>query len=325
MPHPGGHRPHLPTRPPGPDAANPPHPPTHPTHAAIPADYSPFFTRFFGWWAREKVIAPRFFAVRLALGSRAHFQAIADHPGPVLALTNHVSWWDPLVMLTLHRLFFPRRTLRAPMDAAQLNRFRFFTKLGTFGIDPDDPASLDLMAADMRTYFAHDPGPTLWINPQGRFADVREPVEPRPGAARLAAQADNPRLLAVAIEYAFWLDQRPELLLRAQPVHSDRTNTAGWHRAIRDAMRINAAALADMAIARDPAAFEALIGGGAPKINPVYDLWLHLRGRRGAIDDRSDRTGRTDRTGRIADHKAAEPNEPQPSQNPRRADSVPSP
>lgn len=255
--------------------------------AFIPAEASPAFVRFFGWWTREKMIAKRFFAVRLARGSRRSLEAVADHPGPVVLVVNHVSWWDPLIMLCVHRLFWPDRTLRAPMDAAQLRRFGLFKKLGTFGVDPDNAESLRVMSSYIADYFADDPRPTLLINPQGRFVDVRAEVEPRPGAARIAASAENVRCVALAMEYQFWLDQRPELLLRAEPVEPEKASTTGWHRAIRDTMNRNAAALAELAIAREPAGFECLVGGDAAQINPFYDLWLRLRGKGGSIDDRS--------------------------------------
>jgi len=257
----------------------------------IDANYAPRFVRFFGWWVREHMLAKDFFAVRLARGSRRHLAALADHEGPVIAAVNHVSWWDPLVMITLHRIFWRGRTLRAPMDAAQLERFGLFRKLGTFGIDPDDPASLERMAEYVGEYFHEEPRPSLWINPQGRFADVREPVEVRPGAARIAAAAQGTRAVAIAMEYVFWLDRKPEVLLRAAPVEPARTNTPGWLRAMRDAMNDNAAELAKLAIARDPAGFETLIGGDRTTVNPMYDVWLRIRGKAGQIDDRRDRLG----------------------------------
>ena len=204
---------------------------------------------------------------------------------------NHVSWWDPLAMLALHSLFWPARRPFAPMDIAQLRKLGIFRKVGTFGVDPDDPQSLDAMARFLADAFrAHD-RPAFWINPQGRFEDVRTPIEVRPGAPRVAADASaagqDVRALSVALEYPFWLDPNPELLIRVEPVEPARTNTPGWLRAMRDAMRTNAAALAELAIARDPAPFENLLGGSGAKINPLYDLWLRLRGKQADLVDRS--------------------------------------
>ena len=258
----------------------------------IPAAYSEKFARFFGWWVREKMMGKKFYAVRVTADTAGALRDARDHEGPVICACNHVSWWDPLVMFTLHRTELCKnasdvRTLRAPMDAAQLQRFSFFKKLGVFGIDPDDAASLEAMSDYLATYFDEAPAPTLWINPQGRFADVREKVTPRPGTARVAASDERSACVAVALEYQFWLDQKPEILVRVEPVTPAKRSTTGWQRALTNAMNDNAASLAELAIARDPAVFECVIGGDAPSINPAYDLWLRLRGRAGSINDRS--------------------------------------
>jgi 1-acyl-sn-glycerol-3-phosphate acyltransferase len=257
----------------------------------LPPAYSPHVTRFFSWWTRDKMVAKKFSAVRLARGSRQHLEALADHPGPVIACMNHVSWWDPLVMLALHSSFWPDRRPLAPMDIVQLQKLGIFRKIGTFGVDPDDPRSLDAMAGFLKTEFDRLERPTLWINPQGRFEDPRVPVEVRPGAARTAADATaagkEVRAVAIALEYPFWLDPKPELLIRAEPIVPERTNTPGWLRAIRSAMTTNAEELAELAIARDPAGFEHLLGGAGAKTNPLYDLWLRLRGKKADLVDRS--------------------------------------
>ncbi|MEM7622423.1 MAG: lysophospholipid acyltransferase family protein [Planctomycetota bacterium] len=260
----------------------------------IPANYSERFVRFFGWWSRDKMLAKRFFSVRLARGSAEALESLDDHAGPVIGAMNHLSWWDPIVMLNLHRWYFEGRTLRAPMNADQLARFGFFRRLGTFGLNPDEPASLDAMARYLHDYFHAERHPTLWINPQGRFADPREPVEVRPGVARVAASHDATRAVAVALEYAFWTDQKPELLIRVMPIEPARTNTPGWLRAIRDTMAENAARLAGLVIARDPANFEAILGGESTRVHPAYDLWMRLRGKAGAIDDGRDRAASAD-------------------------------
>lgn len=241
------------------------------------------------------MVAKKFAAVRIARGSREHLTALADHDGPVIGLMNHVSWWDPLVMLALHSTHWPGRQPYAPMDIAQLRKLGIFRKIGTFGVDPDDPRSLEAMAGFLADAFAAQPRPAFWINPQGRFEDVRTPIEVRPGAPRIAADATaaglGVRAVSVALEYTFWLDPKPEVLIRVEPVEPVRTNTPGWLRAMRTAMRTNAERLAALAMTRDPAGFEHLLGDGRAKINPVYDLWLRLRGKRADLVDRSRQAG----------------------------------
>jgi hypothetical protein len=58
-------------------------------------------------------------------------------------------------------------------------------------------------------------------------------------------------------------------------------------------MRENAEALAATAMSRDLSAFVPIFGGQVGRINPLYDLWLRLRGRSGTLDarDRGMNTG----------------------------------
>ena len=179
--------------------------------------------------------------------------AAAD--GPFLGLLSHASWLDPLVGLLVWRQLLPDRDLRMPMDAEQLARFGFFKRLGVFGIDPDDPASLDAMRRFVLDHFATGVRPALGLTPQGRFTDPREPVRLRPGAAAIAAAApSNTAVVAIAVEYVFWQDQRPEILISATrcPRPTGPASTTGWHRAMTEAFSDAAARLAAAAIARDP-------------------------------------------------------------------------
>ena len=107
-------------------------------------------------------------------------------------------------------------------------------------------------------------------------------------AARLCAGAGC-RVVCVALEYAFWVDKRPEVFLRVEPcVAETPTSMTSWHRSLTRAMQRNGAALAELVAARDPSAFTCLEGGEAPRIHPVYDALLALRGQRRALDERGD-------------------------------------
>ena len=58
-----------------------------------------------------------------------------DCARPLVIYLNHAAWWDPLVCLLLSREFFPDRTSFAPIDAAMLERYGFFKRLGFFGVE----------------------------------------------------------------------------------------------------------------------------------------------------------------------------------------------
>lgn len=261
----------------------------------IPASYSPTVTKYFARWVR-RMFKKSFHAVRVVPEHSDLIGSLQRSDTPGIVLLSHTSWWDPLISLVLHDHHGMGREPLAPMDATQLVKFGFFKKLGIFGIQPDNPESLRAMGEYVRGRFEANPRSTLWITPQGRFVDPRDPIELRPGAAALAAKTPNVRVLALAIEYAFWTDQRPEVFLRfepcAAPARAD--STTAWHREFLRAMTENNARLAEAVRSRDAARFRPALGetrGGGdsdsgPATNWFYDLWLRLRGQSGRVEDR---------------------------------------
>jgi len=241
--------------------------------------WSPRFVRFFGWYA-WRLLRRRFHAVRLRRGSEAALQGLATHPGRALVAMNHSSWWDPMVAVALHHRFFPARGNLSPMDARELARFRFLRRLGIFGIDPDEPASLAALNAYVLRRLGEMERGTLIITPQGRFTDVRQPVVPRPGLASVAASLADVPAWSVAVEYGFWVGARPEVFISVQAIETPADpRRAGWHRALRTGMQANQDALAGAVTSRDPAAFTAIEGGSRAHVHPVYDWWLRVRGK----------------------------------------------
>lgn len=256
-----------------------------------PATPSPRVQRVFAWYA-ERLLRRRFAAVRYAPGSEAALQAAASADAPVLLVMSHASWWDPIVGAFLWRRWMPTRATFAPMDAHELNRFRFMRKLGLFGIDPDDPRSLPAMVDYLRARVAESPRALLAITPQGRFTDPRSPLVIRPGAAAVAARLGVRHAMAVAVEYAFWSDQKPEVFLRATPIAAPvdagpgvrgSSRVGDWQEAITGTMARNGEALASLVIARDPTPFTDALRSKA-SVHPVYDLWLSMTGRGRSID-----------------------------------------
>lgn len=251
---------------------------------AIEDAWSPRFTAVFGWYVERK-LRGAFHAVRMLPESEEALRALRAHAGPVLVALNHASWWDPLIAVLLHRRHFPDRDNLAPMDAHELRRFRILRKLGIFGIDPDDPDALEAMGAYVHRRLARMPRCSVILTPQGRFVDVRQPVVPRPGAAALLAARSDMAAWSVAIEYAFWIDARPEVFLRVQQVERPAAaRVPTWQRSLQQAMEMNRVALADAVQSRDPARFGLVLGGDQAQVHPVYDLWLRLTGRGRAID-----------------------------------------
>jgi 1-acyl-sn-glycerol-3-phosphate acyltransferase len=257
--------------------------------------YSARFFAIFSWYV-QRMFRKNFHGVHLDPSSVQTLDRLNSHPGPAIALGNHPGWWDPLVAVLLTRLYLPDRPMLAAMDRAELERFAILRRLGIFGIDPDDPRSLQAQTEFLGRRFTERPRATFWITPQGRFTDVREDIRLRPGAAAVAARLDpEPMVVALAMDYCFWNDRKPELCMRVIPVHASARSdgplsTTDWVRAMTSTMRENQNELTKLTIRRDPQDWLQVI---APrqhqKTNPVYDLWLRLRGRSGQLRTHRDR------------------------------------
>ena len=248
------------------------------------AKWSARFTGWFYLYVRRN-FAKKFHAVRMERSSVAISKTLDDSSGPLMIVMNHCAWWDVLVFVYFYGAFVPTRRVTAPMDRVQLQRFSMFRRLGVFGIDPDSARTLPAMVRYVQGEIAIDPRAVILLNPQGKFFDVRSPVEIRPGAAVLAAKIPNVRVVAAAVEYGFWTDARPEMFLRLRDVPTPtEPTTAGWQRAIALVMQSNADELAACVMARDGDAFVSIIGGDKAKIHPVYDFWLRMTGRKVGID-----------------------------------------
>jgi 1-acyl-sn-glycerol-3-phosphate acyltransferase len=225
---------------------------------------SPSLLKWFKRYLRYWYMPWHLHAVRIS--RRGGLPAIPD--GPLILVTNHPSWWDPIVLILLTDLL-PERRHFAPIDAAALNRYRFFGKLGMFGVEPGKARSF------LRTGMAilETPGTALWITAQGRFADVRErPVRLQGGVGYLAARRGQ--VLPVALEYPFWHERAPEALVRFGDLLPMPATTAE----IAGALERTQDALAAEAQQQRPELFENYIAGKVG-VGLAYDAWRRLRER----------------------------------------------
>jgi 1-acyl-sn-glycerol-3-phosphate acyltransferase len=136
---------------------------------------------------------------------------------PTVIFLNHAAWWDPLACLLLARRFFPDRDSFAPMDSDMLERYLFFRRLGFFGVEHHSLPGAATFLQISRALLASSQN-ILWITPQGRFVDVRErPLNFQQGLAKLAGWLRGVAFIPLAIEYSFWTEARPEILVSFGP------------------------------------------------------------------------------------------------------------
>ena len=235
--------------------------------------------RFFRWIVRG-YFRRHFHAVRVSEAARW-----VDLPeGPIVVFANHSSWWDPMVSVLLAREFLSKRHHYAPMDAAALERYGILKQVGVFGVELKSArGAAQFLRTGLDILKNHG---VLWVTPQGRFADARErPLEFKPGLAALAAKVKGGcTVLPMAIEYTFWDERLPEVLLHfAEPICVRGESAAELDEVLKSALLAAMETLRSKAVARDPAGF-AVIANGRVGTGGFYEagqrMLAKLRGRR---------------------------------------------
>lgn len=196
----------------------------------------------------------------------------------MLVYANHPSWYDPLVFFHIQSRHFPSHHAYGPMDAAALEKYGFMKKLGIFGVEQDSRRGAVDFLRISRGLIARPPV-SIWMTPQGEFADVRRrPVAFKPGLAHLARDCDV-IMIPLAMELVFWDEARPELLVHfGEPADTRVVAPADgdWNAELERRMEAAQDALAQAAMSRDPDRFTTLIAGRSG-VNPFYDAWRYLK------------------------------------------------
>ncbi len=229
------------------------------------------FRRYVRWY-----LAKHFHAVRLDRGG-APWPLPTDEP--LLVVLNHPSWWDPLIGVFLSGLAADYEHFAA-IDAAALQRYRFFARLGFFGVTPRNYRG----AATFLRYgltILSQPRRALWVTAQGRFADVRQrPVRLEAGVGHLAARLRRGWVVPLAVEYPFWTERTPEALVRVgSPLAVAERAGQGprqWLAEVETALTRTMDELAASAQTQDEQRFVTLLTGRAG-IGGWYDRWQRLR------------------------------------------------
>lgn len=235
----------------------------------------------------------RLFALYLRFSFSRNFHAVRlsgplpDFPTqrPVIVFSNHSSWWDPALFILITDQLFRGRPCFGPMDEISLQRYGFFRRLGVFGVERSSLAGAKRFLQVARHILDDSSGPTgrgmVWMTPEGDFTDQRKrPITLRPGIAHLARSVPDALLVPLAIEYGFWNESRPEVMIRfGTPLAADACRrTADWTTLLQDALADEMDALALDAMSRDRTRFRRVLRGRAGTSLP-YDLYRRVRAR----------------------------------------------
>ncbi|MBA3960754.1 MAG: 1-acyl-sn-glycerol-3-phosphate acyltransferase [Chthoniobacterales bacterium] len=228
-----------------------------------PPKISQFLLRFFHRYSTA-YLRRHFHSVRLLRGNSPPNESGT----PLVIYLNHSSWWDPLVCLLLAGKFFGQRQSYGPMEERALGRYGFFKRLGFFPVESGTPRGAAQFLRTSEAILAR-PETALFVTPQGRFADVRSPLLFSGGLEHLAERAPQILFVPLALEYTFWEERKPEVLLAfGKPRRSD----------LLARLAETQAQLSAAAQRRLPNEWQILLQGKSG-VNWPYDLWRWSRAR----------------------------------------------
>ena len=149
---------------------------------------------------------------------KRHFHAlrlVGDLPAldpklPLVLVPNHGTWWDGFFAYILNRLVFHRQLFLMMLDE-QLARYRFFSRVGAFGIRPGLPRSV-VETLRYSAELLREPDNALCLFPQGELRyHARRPLEYQRGLERILKLCGRSvQLLPLGIRCELLEDQRPE-------------------------------------------------------------------------------------------------------------------
>ena len=176
---------------------------------------SRMYTLWFGWYSRRQF--RRYFnSVRVFMQPGVQDMDIGT---PVVFYANHAYWWDGFWSQLCTEKFF-HQNLHIIIEFQQLQKHRFFTRVGAFSLDRSRPRSAITTihyAAELLTAESEQQN-ALWIFPQGKI----EPVDKRPlfffkGTASIVSRVleTMPRIYLVSVvsRIEYLEEQKPELFL----------------------------------------------------------------------------------------------------------------
>ena len=194
-----------------------------------------FWGAYFSWTLRRSFSAGY-------IGEEHHLVKASHHRDkiPTIIASTHASWWDAAVAMSIA---FGRHRLDTDgmMEYRQLERYRFFSRLGMFSVIREDPQSsmrsLRYAASRLR-----GTNRMLWMYPQGTLIhqDV-DRIECEPGIGILARFLGHCRILPVAMRYEMLREQRPASWVRfGEPLDIDPSKS------IREVQSLCSSALTEL-------------------------------------------------------------------------------
>ncbi len=135
---------------------------------------------------------------------------LPESPDGLLIYANHTNWWDGFVMHQLSKA--AGWDGYALMEERNLARYRFLRHLGAFSVRRGEAGS-SLETLRYARGLLRRPGAAVFVFPEGEHRPAGElPLRLQRGVETLARMSGVPSV-PVAVRYAFFEHERPDVLL----------------------------------------------------------------------------------------------------------------
>ncbi len=139
---------------------------------------------------------------------------------PVLLLPNHSTWWDGFFVYLLSKKIF-RRTPYLMMLEKQLSKYKFFSKIGAYSIEPENRRNI-IESLGYTVELLNREMPIVSIFPQGQLVPWHtRPLGYKRGVEWILRKYGKPvAVLPLAIRTEFIGEKRPSAFFLFGAVHS---------------------------------------------------------------------------------------------------------
>jgi len=170
----------------------------------IPARESRFIISFFKWYTWY-LLKRRFGSVYVRNGHKI------NRENSSLYICNHHYWWDGLTPLVLNEFIFHQRA-RAVMEDKQMREFPFFSKIGAFSINRNNPKSA-LSSLKYGAEWLNIPNTCLFLYPEGKFSLPSDSIQIESGVTKLMEWAPNCQLVNISMYISYQKTDKPDFFI----------------------------------------------------------------------------------------------------------------
>ena len=144
---------------------------------------------------------------------------------PVLLLPNHSTWWDGFFVYLLNKRVFHRTTYLMMLEK-QLLKYKFFTKIGAYSIEPESRRGV-VESLEYTVELLTQKRSLVSVFPQGELLPWQtRPLGYKRGVAWILQKYGKPvTVLPLAMRAEFLGEQRPSVFFLFGDAHSVETDT----------------------------------------------------------------------------------------------------